>query len=535
VKFPIPSSDPALNGALLQLPPIKNVPGSFLASNSQVGPATVTVGVNVMVTDRANLPGGAANPLAAPFMATFTYAIGPALARNPVPPDAIFVGSLQGGPPPFDQPGITVVDTAATVGDNNVTPCTNIPAWTGNPVTGVLTPLPPTSRISNVQVLGTPGDMEVGAFLNPANSITDSPRGTTVPGVLDDQNGTAPSGILNCINPMIPPPNPPYGNRLYVTDLTSNSLKVFNSYDFTLITVVAGVPAPMGLGMSPDLSYLYVSNGGQGTIQRINIQPASPNFHTIVNTVIVGAGPRAISVQPNNEDVFVCNFAENSISIIRPSTQTERVRFQTGLGPSDCFITFRMLGAGLTNEYLAFIPNFFSNSVSIYESAGGGPVFENLPEGRMIATVGGFLGPQHGTWNWRTYINFTNHPGCFIANTAGSSVESLYLNNFTLSPPPGVMGPVGIREFVTASVFTGFSNPSDASIDNMSGLYNINVVGITNNKGVIDPAVGGGIPSVVVVSYPSVGLCVAYDYNSPALFTQVDVPGCDFLQSYYDQ
>ena len=63
-----------------------------------------------------------------------------------------------------------------------------------------------------------PGDIEVGSFLNPASTITDSPRGTIVPGVLDDQNGTAPSGILNCLNPMIPPPNPPYGNRLYVTD-----------------------------------------------------------------------------------------------------------------------------------------------------------------------------------------------------------------------------------------------------------------------------------------------------------------------------
>ena len=55
-------------------------------------------------------------------MGSFTWAIGPTLARNPVPPDAMFVGSLQGGPSPFDKPGITVVDTAHTTGDNIATP-----------------------------------------------------------------------------------------------------------------------------------------------------------------------------------------------------------------------------------------------------------------------------------------------------------------------------------------------------------------------------------------------------------------------------
>jgi hypothetical protein len=55
LKFPIDSSDPMQGGATLQLPPIKPVPGSFLAPNLQVGPAQVTVTVATGVTDRANL------------------------------------------------------------------------------------------------------------------------------------------------------------------------------------------------------------------------------------------------------------------------------------------------------------------------------------------------------------------------------------------------------------------------------------------------------------------------------------------------
>jgi hypothetical protein len=109
------------------------------------------------------------------------------------------------------------------------------------------------------------------------------------------------------------------------------------------------------------------------------------------------------------------------------------------------------------------------------------------------------------------------------------------MSNFTLSPPPGFPGPAGTRTFTHDPVGTTYPNPSDVCIDNMSGLYNINVAGLTNNKTACDVSVGAGIPSVLVASYPGLGKCVAYDYNSTALFTETSIPGCDFLQSYYDQ
>jgi hypothetical protein len=306
-----------------------------------------------------------------------------------------------------------------------------------------------------------------------------------------------------------------------------------------LITTVPGVASPTGLGISPDLGFLYVSNGFQGTIQRINANPASPQFHTIVNTITVGNGPKAISVAPNNEDVVVCNYAENSVSFVRVSQQLERARFSTELGPSDAFVTRRMIGIGLTNEWMAFIPNLFSNSVTVYESANGGVVLENLPDGRIIGHQSGFLGPGRGTWNWQSYLTMgpagVDGPGCFIANSLGSSVDRFYLSNFTLSPPPGFLGPPGVRIFTHGQIGTTYSNPSDVCIDNMSGLYDVNFAGATNNKVACDPSFGAGVPSVLVASYPGLGKCVAYDYDSPAFFAEVAVGGCDFLQTYYDQ
>ena len=125
-----------------------------------------------------------------------------------------------------------------------------------------------------------------------------------------------------------------------------------------------------------------------------------------------------------------------------------------------------MIGMGLTNEYMAFIPNQFSNSVSVYESAGGGVVFENLPEGRMIAPrSAGFLGPARGTWNWQTYINITLASMAQAASSrtrSGRASTSSTCTNFTLSPPPGFPGPAGTRESSRkARSFSAFTNPSD--------------------------------------------------------------------------
>jgi hypothetical protein len=60
-------------------------------------------------------------------------------------------------------------------------------------------------------------------------------------------------------------------------------------------------------------------------------------------------------------------------------------------------------------------------------------------------------------------------------------------------------------------------------------------VQVGNNKAAADPSVGNGIPSVVLVSYPSAGVVAAFAYDSPILLGSASIPGCDFMQSYYDQ
>ena len=75
------------------------------------------------------------------------------------------------------------------------------------------------------------------------NNIANPGRApTTTPGVPDTQNGTTPAGMLELLGLQMPPfpPVQPWGNFLYVADGDTNSVKVFNGYNFQLISSITG-------------------------------------------------------------------------------------------------------------------------------------------------------------------------------------------------------------------------------------------------------------------------------------------------------
>lgn len=583
-NFNIPSSDPAQGSSRLALPPVLPVPGSLPPSPLGVQTATCEIAVyGEYLGDGSMMDDYMSPPLPAPpamppfcfmsttgtlgmtqlgpgtidrsnnilqntFYLTFTWAEGPVLAQNPIPPDAAFVGIQTG------VPGIAAINGAGattSLGPPPMCPATpnyQAPITYGTVLTAALQLAP--GRLANPATLGFPQDILVGDFLltgvNPnqgSNHISNPPRGMLgVPGVPDQQDGTGPTGLLGVVlGACGGAPQQPLGNYLYVVDGDAGTVKVFNSYNFQLITTLIGIASPGGLGMTPNLQDLYISNSGQGTVQRVVANPVSPLFHTISNTIVVGNGPTAVAAQPGGEDVFVCNTAENTYSIIDVGTQVERIKLATGLGPKQVWATNRMLGMFLTNAYQAFILNEFGDSVTVYESDSPA-VPENGLDGRQVAQQGGFFSPRRGSWNWRTYIGFTNEPGGYVVNSQGTTVDEFTMFNFVLSPPPGFPGPPGRRDFHVLKAFSSASlgigqlvSPSSAVLETHTGLYNVNVAGITNNKGACDPSAGGGVPSLVLVSYPAAGLVAGFDAQAPTLLSTVSVPGCDFLATYYTQ
>lgn len=468
------------------------------------------------------------------FYLRFAFQAGQALARNPHPPDLTVVGTQV-------QPltGVAAINVATSTTNICGAPDTSAPLAAGAALIGnfILEP----NRLSNPAILGTPIDLEIGNWIFGGNLGSAPRRNGANPGLPLSQGGFSADilgTVLTCGMPT--PLGPPWGNYLYVVDGDANELRVLNSYDFTPVQTITGVSSPSGLGIEPNLGFLYVANQNSGTVQRIDANPARASFHQIVQRISVGAGPRSVSVAPSNEDILVANYGENTVSIIDGLSLTERFRVAAPsmIGPADIHITNRMLCMGCTLAYTAFIPCSLSGNVVMYESDSPA-VPENGIEGSVKGNIGGFSFPKGGTWNWLSVVNIIsgNGPGAFIVNAQGTSVSEVSMVNFTLSPMPGFPGPAGRRDYLRRREFaagnvTGLpirpdSRPSDASLNALAGWNPM----AGSGKGVADQ----GIPANLLVSYPSEGVVASYDGTNGGLLATVSVPGCDLLHSWYDQ
>lgn len=175
------------------------------------------------------------------------------------------------------------------------------------------------------------------------------------------------------------------GNFLFVADGVNKRLHALNSNTMEIIQSLK-LPDPTGLGLSPKLQTLYVSNEGTNNLSVVDADPTSVKFMTEIKSIPCGTGPRAVAVCPNDEDVLVLNYLANTVTIVDVATQSVRNTLkQNGLNrPYDVAIGAReaanMPGFG-SGAYHGFISNFGGNNVLIYESGPsglGGIGFDNI-------------------------------------------------------------------------------------------------------------------------------------------------------------
>lgn len=542
--FPAPTNTA---GSTFMLPPILPLPGSntmgmallrvtLMGNMSAIGPSDTSNNGDgrLGVTDRSR------NALTTDIVINLTVQSGPPIANNPSPPDM----------------HVVVNGNQLSVVSGGTVTMTARPVAAGDTVIGTLNPIP--TPLNDPNTLGQVLDIEFGRFLNlaGANIVHNAPRRFNPMLPVTDNNGdesvpvpqggTPQTGLLDyidngLIDQSFPPPMQPLGVRLYVVDGSSNQVKVFDSTTFILLTTLTGVPSPSGLGIAPNLSFLYISNLDQGTVTRVGSNPLqTTTFHLPINTITVGANPRGITVTPNNEDLIVINSGSNSVSFVDVATQTQRIELSVGLGPRDVFATNRMLCMGCTLAYEAYVTNFFTNSVSVYESDSVSVMVNNGLNGKIFTEVSGFQGPSGGCWNRFSTPSLTPNvliQGAYIANTTGTTIQHLALVNFGLSPPPGFPG---VPEFRTFQIVNSYSTntltgaPGDVTIENLSGLSVPPLVGDNKVGASADLGGGSGVPSVLMVSYPAAGRVAAYDLPTGALFGSVATPG-SAIYSYYDQ
>jgi len=200
--------------------------------------------------------------------------------------------------------------------------------------------------------------------------------------------GLPPQGTLvseqNCFfeGPHVPQPNitacPRFmqrqqvGQFLYVVDRVASEIVVFNSNRFTVLDRVR-MPDPTSLAVSPNLDFLAVTNEGADLVAFLDIDPASATFHQIIETTVVGAGPTGIAWEPGNEDIFVCNQSEGTISILSAFTLKVRKTLRNQISqPIEVSITPRQTTYGfLRGVYFAYILNQ-NGRVAFFESGPDG-------------------------------------------------------------------------------------------------------------------------------------------------------------------
>jgi YVTN family beta-propeller protein len=90
---------------------------------------------------------------------------------------------------------------------------------------------------------------------------------------------------------------------------------------------------PVGMAITPNGNFAYVTNYGDGTVSVINIATNS-----VVGTPIpVGSLPGSVAITPNGKEAYVTNSGSNTVSVI--NTRTYAVSTITvGQDPTDVAI-----------------------------------------------------------------------------------------------------------------------------------------------------------------------------------------------------
>jgi hypothetical protein len=125
--------------------------------------------------------------------------------------------------------------------------------------------------------------------------------------------------------------------------------------------------------MSPNLDLLAVTNESADQVSFIDTDPSSSSFHEVVRTVAVGVGPTGIAWEPGNEDIFVCNQADRSVTVLSAFSLRPRKTIRNQITrPVDLAITPRQFGFGfLRGVYFGYILNQ-DGTVAVFESGPDG-------------------------------------------------------------------------------------------------------------------------------------------------------------------
>ncbi|MAB78942.1 MAG: hypothetical protein CMJ89_06245 [Planctomycetes bacterium] len=162
------------------------------------------------------------------------------------------------------------------------------------------------------------------------------------------------------------------GQFLYVVDRAVGEVVVFNSNNFRIIDRIR-TPDPTRIAISPNLNFLVVTNQRADQVSFIDVDPGSTTFHEIVKTTMVGSGPTEVVWESSNEDIFVCNEGDGTVTIVSSFNLESRKILRNQIShPIAVVTTPRQTSFGFfRGVYFAYILNQ-DGRVAIFESGPDG-------------------------------------------------------------------------------------------------------------------------------------------------------------------
>jgi YVTN family beta-propeller protein len=272
------------------------------------------------------------------------------------------------------------------------------------------------------------------------------------------------------------------GHFLYVIDRGRHDVAVLNSNTAEVIARIP-VPDPTELAMGPGIDKLAVTSRATDSVIFVDVDPRSSTFHQVVATVAVGDGPTGIAWQPDDEDVFVCNELDDSVSIVSPQTLAVRKVVSRGLSaPFAVAVGPRQTGFGLQRGvYHAWILDR-AGKLTLFESGPNGPNgwgFDALiGQARMTFANPKAIQPDHRDLRGGAWIAHEGQLGPDGAPTGlgGGAVTNVVLESTTIGIVPLVPGEqpnlrglsFRVRSSIGSDQLTGV--PTDLAFDDLTNL-----------------------------------------------------------------
>jgi YVTN family beta-propeller protein/VCBS repeat-containing protein len=188
-----------------------------------------------------------------------------------------------------------------------------------------------------------------------------------------DTNPTSPT--YDTVTANIPVADPvgvavsPNGSLVYVTTqagVDGPTVAVINTATNTVTATIPVSTTPYFVAVSPNGDNVYVTNYGNstrgaGTLSVIDTNPASPTYDTVTATIAVGRLPQGVAVSPNGSFVYVTNEDSGTVSVINTASNAVTATIPVGSAP---------FGVALSPDgSLAYVTNAGAGTVSVINTA----------------------------------------------------------------------------------------------------------------------------------------------------------------------